>query len=808
MSATGAALLCVAYIVGLLSTAISAKIFGLPAGGVLLLAVSVGGFFLLPRFWRTGPKPLLWLIAGIIALLATLYFQWRIPQPAANDISNFIPLPSIQAQNSQFLQEPLVILAGNVESIPRLTRSGKAQFWLDATSLTEIITSGDSQTNDEAKTTPKLSGVTGKVYITAPLLQTTGLGPGQFVELTGILYKPQPPANPGAFDFQRYLAKEGCFAGFRARQVNIPEGQKVSKYGWWVLRRHIVRIQVQKLGVPEGPLLSAMTLGKEAVDLPYDVRDWFAQVGLAHAVAASGAQVSLILSVVLALTKRLSDRFQFAAGVFAITIFTGLAGFEPAVSRAALMGVGALLALLTDRKVKPLGCLLLAGTILLLFNPGWIWDIGFNLSFLATLGLVVTVPGILARLDWLPTSIASLVAVPLAASLWTLPLQLYIFNIISPYSIVVNIITSPLIVIISLGGFISALIGFFVPSAGSALASGLYYPTHWLIQIAEYFSQLPGNSVAVGAISVIQLITLYGLIALIWVIALWQEKQNEKQRNRFQKGKNKKNQKNKKKSFNFFPYLLSLSFVIAVAVVVVPVWQTKLEASRLTVLATSGEPVLVFEDKSQITLIKSGDENTARFIVFNFLQQRGVNQIDWGLAMNSSIKSKQGWDLIAQKLPIKNFYGVKTSSEKDAKLELKEALFQSLPVDEIARVGEVLVRVLNVEGPVVLFEVLGKNWLWLGDLKVNEQEKLVKTGKLKNLDVLLWSGKGLISSLVEVLKPTTAIAWSPSVDGETAISLSKANCKLYWTRRDGAIEWSLSGGFETTLDTGENKEFL
>ena len=149
MSATGVALFCFAYILGLLSTAISAQVFSLPAGGVILLALSVAAFFVVPRFWRTGPKAFLWLIAGIIGLVATLYFQWRIPQPAANDISHFVPPPSIQTENSQFLQEPLMILAGNVKSMPRLTRSGKAQIWLDATSLTEIITSQAPQTNDQ-----------------------------------------------------------------------------------------------------------------------------------------------------------------------------------------------------------------------------------------------------------------------------------------------------------------------------------------------------------------------------------------------------------------------------------------------------------------------------------------------------------------------------------------------------------------------------------------------------------------------------------------------------------------------------------
>jgi len=62
-----------------------------------------------------------------------------------------------------------------------------------------------------------------------------------------------------------------------------------------VVKARIIRSQVRWLGSPEGPFVSSMVLGSKAVDLPYDIRDSFIQVGLAHALAASGFQTSLIL---------------------------------------------------------------------------------------------------------------------------------------------------------------------------------------------------------------------------------------------------------------------------------------------------------------------------------------------------------------------------------------------------------------------------------------------------------------------------------------------------------------------------------
>ncbi|MFM6278316.1 MAG: ComEC/Rec2 family competence protein, partial [Dolichospermum sp.] len=165
--------------------------------------------------------------------------------------------------------------------------------------------------------------------------------------------------------------------------------------------------------VPEGPLVSSMVLGAKAVDLPYDIRDLFVRTGLAHALAASGFQTSLILGVILQLTKGTNKATQITLGGLGLTSFLFLAGFEPAVLRAVIMGFAALLGLALEKGVKQLGSLLIAATLLLLFNPLWIWNLGFQLSFLATLGLIVTSPAIDKRLDWLPPAISSLISASL-----------------------------------------------------------------------------------------------------------------------------------------------------------------------------------------------------------------------------------------------------------------------------------------------------------------------------------------------------------------------------------------------------------
>src|SRR4028119_1677315 len=112
MTQSSGVILCIAYILGLLSTAVS-------WGGYAIVAVGIGTATVLPRFWRVGPKVGLWLIAGIVGLLASLYLHVRTPQPAANDISKFV--------SDTIHQEQIVTVHGKVASTPRLTRSQRGQ---------------------------------------------------------------------------------------------------------------------------------------------------------------------------------------------------------------------------------------------------------------------------------------------------------------------------------------------------------------------------------------------------------------------------------------------------------------------------------------------------------------------------------------------------------------------------------------------------------------------------------------------------------------------------------------------------------
>jgi competence protein ComEC len=737
---------------------------------------SVSGSRLLPA---PAIPETVWLFAGLIAVAASLYLQVRTPQPAPNNISQLVT-----ASDSP---ELIITVRGEVQTPPRLTRSGRAQFWLKVAQVNEIM--GNDKPIEVSRE------VSGRLYITVPLLQATGLHPGAPIAVTGSLYKPQSPSNPGAFDFRAYLARQGAFAGLKGRYLTALTSNSSQTWGWWAVRQRIVRAQVQGLGIPKGPIVSAMVLGRRAVDLPYDVRDQFVQVGLAHILAASGFHVSLVLGVVLALSRSASPRQRLTIGMIALLAYVGLTGASPSVLRAALMGLAALIGFATNRQVRPLSVLVAVAVGLLLWNPLWIWDLGFQFSFLATLGLLVSVPPILKRLDWMPPAIASLLAVPLAASIWTVPLQLYVFNVVSPYSILVNVITVPFVAVITLGGLFAGVVALFWPTAGSSISALLEYPVGGLLGLVRFFSQQPGNSVALGSISQFQLIALYSLISLVWVIGHQRESRNVERQTSPQSG-----------LFLLF-HPVVIAFIAAIAIAVIPIWHSKASQFQATVLATSGEPILVIQDRGNITLINSGGQESARYTVLPFLQKQGVNQIDYSVSTHSRLGLSIGWPIILEKLPVKVFYDNPASKQayyvsslaiKEA-IESRQGLYIPLTVEESLELGATQIELIDAETPIVEFLIGDLKWMLLGDVNLDNQIKLLQAEIITPTQVLWWSGNRLDPKMLRVLQPKIAIASSNTIDPETLELLRQRQTQVFWTGRDGALQWTPTKGFETSL---------
>jgi len=720
-----------AYIVGLLTTGIFYSDTLEPSWlDLITIAISLGilsiiSSFLVSKYLKVQQKT--WLIAYAIALLAVIYFQLRIPSPQVDDISY-----QVTPEKSQ-----KVWVTGKVINEPRLSSNQKLKFLLQAEKVNLL---------DQKELTIE-NLVSGKLYVTVPLLPENKIHPGEITKVKGILYQPRSPNNPGAFDFKTYLYRQGIFAGLKGLSINSNNIQSEPKFGWGQLRRRIIRSQVKGLGSPVGQLLSSVVLGRRAVDLPEDIRNLFITAGLAHVLAASGFHVSLLLGVILKITNSLSAKLKLIIGSIILLIYLSLTGFSPSIIRAGLMGFAVLLAIAIGGKVKPIGSLLLSAVIILLINPLWIWSLSFQLSFLATLGLLVTAPVIEKKLDWVPPTIAIAIAFPLAAIIWTLPLITYYFNSISTYSILVNIITTPLVTIISLGGMISAFAALIFPLLGSLLSWTLLYPILTLIAILKFFTNLPGSVFAIGKISLGILILIYLVICLVWI-----------------------NQKLQK----YWHYIL-LSIL---TLITIPILYSHLNLVQVTILATKPNPILVIQDRGKVIVINDNKirATNIKYNLLPFLSNQGINKINYNITFNTELNSRTF---------AKNI--------KPTSLINTEPTWQEFNPNNFLTASSTKVSAISKDISALEIEIQNQNWLLIANSTAEHISFIEQYIQQHDISTLLWWDKNL------------EISWLNSLDIQTAIvSDVKFNSNdvlitVYRINRDGAIIWKPDSGFDTQI---------
>ncbi|MGA7952858.1 MAG: ComEC family competence protein, partial [Gloeobacterales cyanobacterium] len=450
----------------------------LPFGWLWVLFIGVLGGIFADRY-PLLPEKQFWLGAILLSLLAQGYATLRTPVAGPQDLSRYRDLG-------------IVTLQGTVNRASQ--RSG--------------LTVSVSQIKE-----PLARPVTGSALARVQGFMPD-LSPGDLVQLTGELQA----VPEGRTDYSAYLRRQGIFSTLRLEHggLKLLHPSEAGPETWIkAVRDKIVAIHQAALGPVQGPLLSALVLGDGASEPLPSVKERYLRVGLAHLLAASGAQVSLILLNVLLLIRNQKPMVQFwvtGLGLFGYLLLTG---GSPSVLRAGIMGFFALLGLVSATKIDPLLSLATAALLLLVWEPSLISDLGFAFSFLATLGLLITVPKLTIWLDFLPPVIGMNIAVALSAYVWTLPLQLASFGSISPYALLANLLSVPFIEFLTIGGFCSSLMGLILPLMATWMDWILGWGLFLLDALVQALAQAPGATVNVGILATSQMLLLYALLALV-----------------------------------------------------------------------------------------------------------------------------------------------------------------------------------------------------------------------------------------------------------------------------------------------------
>lgn len=741
-----------------------------------VLGSGFGLSLVVPAIWRLGPKRWVYLLATLLAIFACFYVKFRTPQPASDDISKYAPLSN-------------VIVRGQLVEPPSLTRSDRAKFLLEVKEInasgklnikSDAASPNTSDSNAKPDDTNKFVTTSGKLYVTVPLIEVTGLRSGQAIELSGRLYLPSRADNFGAFDFKAYLARQGVFAGLSGRSL-VLQNTPPSFGEWWFVSK-IVRAHVMGAGVPEGSLLSSLVLGSRAVDLPSDLKDAFIQAGLAAVLAASGFQVTLVLGAAIALTRNSSLKVKFLVGSLSLLGYLLLTGASPSILRAVVMGFGSLIGLVVQRRSRPVIGLVITAVLLLLYQPLWIWDLGFQFSFLATFGLVTTSRSISENLEWLPPAIAELISVPIAAYIWTLPLQLLVFGKLTTYSLLANVFTTPLVSICTYGGILSGLLAIIFVPIGAAIAWLLYPFLHWTIDIAQWINTLPGANTNVGTIHIWQMFIAYALFLIIWLVSWFGKMQR-----------------------------WTIAFVLACVVLFVPNAIAQTTAFQVTLPAFNDVPIMLIKNQNQTVLINSGDRQFASFTLQPLLQKLGINRLDWAISTDTQPDVSDGWNtLLSGSVAIAQFRDISLGVTPKPYQNLQQALATSKTPLASFKAGETLtinnqveVKLINQSPDILKIQTGELSWLLLANADPKAQQTIMSQKDLLpklSANILWWTGGQVDPKILEAISPKIAIASATSVVEDMVNQLYEAKIRIFWTGRDGAIQWSPEKDFLTLRD--------
>ena len=349
---------------------------------------------------------------------------------------------------------------------------------------------------------------------------------GLHIEALSVMEPPRAyPAAPG-FNYTRWMRVHG----FTARTFILPRSWQASAQKNIIISRFLrIRLKATMLRERLLSLLSkskandqryaviaAMALG-DKTSLSKQTRDDFNISGGAHVLALSGLHLGIIYAI-LSLLFPLSGRYKWfkqAIILIAIWAYTFMVGMGASVSRAAIMLTVLSAGTVLGRGKASLNTLSLAAIVMLSADPLSLWDTGFQLSFMAVLGILLFYPflsGIIfikqktLRIMW------NITAVSLAAQVATAPLVMYYFGRFTCYFLLTNIITVPAATII-IYGVVVWLLTMPVPAAGNVVAAVLLTVAGAMNYTLSVIASLPGASIENISIGIPQVVGMYALIA-------------------------------------------------------------------------------------------------------------------------------------------------------------------------------------------------------------------------------------------------------------------------------------------------------
>jgi len=324
---------------------------------------------------------------------------------------------------------------------------------------------------------------------------------GQILKIECLL---RQPGKIDDFDYEKYLARYNIYSTCYNSKIAILEGEKGSFLKKYLLKskKYFLNKINRILPEPHASFLAGLLLGVRK-GIPKEIMEAFNRTGVTHIIAVSGYNITIVAVALMNFFKAISisRKKSFYFAVLGIIAFVFLCGASAAVVRAAIMGIIVLVANQVGRKTNTLYILILAVFIMVMINPKiLIFDMGFQLSFLATIGLIYLSKPIEKFFKFMPETLGlrENFSTTMAAILTTSPLIMYNFSRISLVAPVANILILSAIPIAMFVGFIGILLAIFSVYIGQIFSWITWLILEYIIQVVKILAELDWASINLG----------------------------------------------------------------------------------------------------------------------------------------------------------------------------------------------------------------------------------------------------------------------------------------------------------------------
>lgn len=464
------------------------------------------GSFLLSIFalqwWqKTSYPPELWIILGILGLFGILgiLFKQRTVSSfilastiaiavALLTISRTTHIPS-ETTIDTYAKGKSVTIHGIISDAPD-DRQIFIRYTVDATDV-------------QVSATGAVIPVTGKILVT-DRRHWPRYRYGDRVMMKGILDLPQ---NSETFAYDNYLSRFSIYTTMRASVIEqVSAGHKHPVMAGLIYLREAFEAQINRVfPEPQASFLAGLLTGSRR-GMPEHLTDAFRTTGLTHIVAISGFNITIIIAIITGALFFLPLKWRLLPAVVTIILFTLFVGASASVVRASIMGILGLFALQTGRLKNIRLLIVWTAFFMLLWNPKLLWyDAGFQLSFLAVIGLSETAPLLERWLKRIPNTLGvrEALTITIAAQIFAMPWVVLQFGTLSLISPLANILVAPLIPFAMLFGFLGTVISVLSFPVGQLIGFVAWGCMELIVLITTTLANIPFASITIPNIGMI-----------------------------------------------------------------------------------------------------------------------------------------------------------------------------------------------------------------------------------------------------------------------------------------------------------------